>query len=341
MSDWPPNPNPNTPQRPNMPPPAEASRPEWQIIERALLAATEEQRRARRWNLLFRFMLLGYLLLVLALMARGCQTSTTAEPITPHLAVVDIDGTIGGKRGVESRDVVKGLRQAFEASNSRAVVLNINSPGGSPVQSDTIYREIRQLRQVHKDKKVYAVIGDMGASGAYYIAAAADEIWVSPASLVGSIGVIMPSYNVENLAKKLGVTDNTMTSGQYKDILSLTRPMTDFERQHVQGMLTNVHNQFINAVKQGRGNRLKNDPNLFSGLFWSGEQAVGLGLADRTGDIYDLSRALKVEKRYNYTVTDDPFTQLFDRMGTAVGQGIGQSVSLQLAGPQAPAQELR
>lgn len=342
MSDWPPKPNQN-PQSSQPLPPSDPARPEWQIIEKALLAATEEQRRARRWSLFFRFLVLGYLLLTLLFAMRACSSASSDEALQAsenHLAVVDIEGTIGGDRGVDSQDAIKGLRRAFEASASKAVVLNINSPGGSPVQSDTIYREIRNLRAEHKDKKVYAVIGDTGASGAYYIAAAADEIWVSPASLVGSIGVIMPSYNIEGLSRKLGVEDRTMTSGQYKDILSLTRPMTDYERQHVQAMLTNVHNQFINAVKQGRGQRLKNDPNLFSGLFWSGEQSVALGLADRTGDIYDLSRALKVERRVDYTVGQDPFSQLFDRMGAAIGRGLGASIRLQLTEqtPEVPLQ---
>lgn len=249
-----------------------------------------------------------------------------------HLAVVDIEGTIANaKNGVNSEDTNKAIKRAFEASNSKAVVLNINSPGGSPVQSDEIWQEIRYQKSQHPDKKIYAVIGDMGASGAYYIASAADEIYVNPSSIVGSIGVIMPNYGFSELAKKLGVEDRTMTSGEHKALLSMTKPIDPTEKTHVQALLNNVHQHFIDAVKAGRGKRLKADtPDIFSGLFWTGDQAITLGLADKAGSITTLARTLKIDKKVNYTVQHSPLESLLGKMGTSIGQGIGQSISQQV-----------
>jgi len=220
----------------------------------------------------------------------------------------------------------------LEAENpDKDIHLYINSPGGSPVQSDEIWQQIRYLKQQHTDKKVYAVIGDMGASGAYYIASAADEIIVNPSSLVGSIGVIMPNYGISGLAQKLGIEDRTMTSGSNKDILSMTKPINPQQREHIQALLDNVHQQFIDAVKQGRGKRLKtDDPAIFSGLFWTGEQSIKLGIADRTGNIDSLMRELKLDTKVNYTIERSPFESLLGRMGSQIGQGISQSISQQL-----------
>ena len=245
--------------------------------------------------------------------------------------MIDVIGTIdasSSNQTVNSEDTNKALKRAFEASNSKAIVLNINSPGGSPVQSDEIWQEIRYQKKLHPEKKVYAVIGDMGASGAYYIASAADEIIVNPSSLVGSIGVIMPNYGVANLAQKLGVEDRTMTSGENKDILSMTKPINPNQKQHIQALLDNVHTHFINAVKEGRGSRLKsNDPAIFSGLFWTGEQAIQLGIADRAGNITSLMRELKIDNKVNYTIERNPLESVLGRMGAEMGQGFSESVA--------------
>ena len=226
-------------------------------------------------------------------------------------------------------DVNEALTDAFANSNSKAVALDINSPGGSPVQSDEIWQTMMDLRKEYPDKKLYAVIGDIGASGAYYIASAADEIYVNPSSLVGSIGVIMPSYNVKGLMDKVGVEDRTITAGEYKDILSLSRPLTDYEEKHVEGVLANTHKHFINAVKEGRGDRLKNPEQnkLFSGLFWTGEQSIELGLADKTGSITSLSKQLDLDTIISYSPTD-PFQMFMDRFAVQLGAGIGSSMSL-------------
>ncbi|MGC3820425.1 signal peptide peptidase SppA [Acinetobacter sp. ANC 4216] len=336
MSDWPPKPEneiQNTPHNSQ-----NITGKEWHILEKAVLASVEEQRRARRWGIFFKFLTFAYILFILVLMAKSCSTSTTDPTATTssHIAVVDIIGTIAAdKQSVNSTDTVKALKKAFENKQSKAVVLNINSPGGSPVQSDEIWQEIQYLKKAHADKKLYAIIGDTGASGAYYIASAADEIIVNPSSLVGSIGVIMPNYGVNGLMQKLGVEDRTMTSGENKALLSMTQPVDAAQKAHVQGVLDNVHDHFINAVKQGRGKKLKsNDPAIFSGLFWTGEQAVKLGIADRTGSLNSLKRELKLEKAVNYTIEYNPFDSVLGRMGSSMGQGFASSISQQVQSEQ-------
>jgi protease-4 len=329
MSDWPPKPE----QSSSTPTPRTPNAPEWQLLENVLMASVAEQRRSRRWGIFFKLLTLGYVVMVFVTLSRGCSSDDAMGTghSEPHLAVIDIDGEIGGSRGVASDDIIQSLDDAFDAKQSRAIVLNINSPGGSPVQSDEIWQEIRRLRALHTDKKVYAVIGDMGASGAYYIASAADEIWVNPSSLVGSIGVIMPNYGLGGLAQKLGVEDRTMTSGAHKAILSMTKPIDAFEQAHVQGVLDDVHQHFIAAVKAGRGKRLKEDANTFSGLFWSGEQAITLGLADQRGGVNALARHLKVDHTVKYDVEHSPFEGLAARLGSSMGQGLGASLKLSWA----------
>jgi protease IV len=331
MSDWPPKPqdeNQNT-QKYQQQPTGE----EWKLLEKVILVSVDEQRKARRWGIFFKFLTFGYIFILLfILMGNGCSNTESAPTSKEHLAVVNIIGTIAAdKQSVNSSDTIKSLRKAFENVNSKAVVLNINSPGGSPVQSDEIWQEIQYLKQQHKDKKVYAVIGDTGASGAYYIASAADEIIVNPSSLVGSIGVIMPNYGVTGLMQKLGVQDRTMTAGDNKALLSMTQPIDPAQKAHVQGVLDNVHNHFINAVKEGRGAKLKSyDPAIFSGLFWTGEQAVKLGVADKTGSLNTLKRDLKIETAVNYTIEYSPFDSILDRMGASIGEGFATSLSKQV-----------
>lgn len=333
MSDWPPNPNDN---KPNTPSSNVSQGDALHILEKAVLASVQEQQRTRRWGIFFKLLTFAYVLFLLLIVGRGCSTAGSGSPSlssAPHLAVVDIQGEIGaGSNSVNSDDVIESLDKAFESSASQAIALNINSPGGSPVQSDEIWQEIKRLREIHKDKKVYAVIGDMGASGAYYIASAADEIYVNPSSLVGSIGVIMPNYGVTELARKIGVEDRTMTSGTHKAILSPTQAINPAEKAHVQAVLDDVHQHFIDAVKLGRGKRLKEEtPDLFSGLFWTGNQAIKIGLADKAGSVNSLARQLKLEDNVvNYTVERSPLEGLLGRMGSSLGVGIGEAVTQQI-----------
>ncbi|MEG1271942.1 MAG: signal peptide peptidase SppA [Acinetobacter sp.] len=336
MSDWPPKPENDHQNRQHNT--SNTTGKEWQILEKAVLASVQEQRRARRWGIFFKFLTFAYILFVLVLLGKSCSmaSSDPTAAAGSHLAVVDIIGTIAAdKQSVNSTDTVKALKKAFENKQSKAVVLNINSPGGSPVQSDEIWQEIQYLKKNHTDKKLYAVIGDTGASGAYYIASAADEIIVNPSSLVGSIGVIMPNYGVNGLMQKLGVEDRTMTSGENKALLSMTQPVDAAQKAHVQGVLDNVHDHFINAVKQGRGKKLKSqDPAIFSGLFWTGEQAVKLGIADRTGSLNTLKRELNVQKAVNYTIEYSPFDSVLGRVGSSIGQGFASSLSQQVQSEQ-------
>jgi len=336
MSDWPPKPESETQNTPHNS--QNITGKEWHILEKAVLASVEEQRRARRWGIFFKFLTFAYILFILVLLAKSCSVSTTDPTATTsaHIAVVDIIGTIAAdKKSVNSTDTVKALKKAFENKQSKAVVLNINSPGGSPVQSDEIWQEIQYLKKAHSDKKLYAIIGDTGASGAYYIASAADEIIVNPSSLVGSIGVIMPNYGVNGLMQKLGVEDRTLTSGENKAILSMTQPVNAAQKAHVQGVLDNVHEHFISAVKQGRGKKLKStDPAIFSGLFWTGEQAVKLGVADRIGSLNSLKRELKMDKAVNYTIEYSPFDSVLGRVGSSMGQGFASSISQQVQSEQ-------
>lgn len=332
MSEWPPKPEneiQNTSSKLQ-----NSSGQEWQILEKAVLASVEEQRRARRWGIFFKLLTFAYILFVLVILGKSCSNANTDPTATTsaHLAVVDIVGTIAAdKQSVNSTNTIKALKKAFESKQSKAVVLNINSPGGSPVQSDEIWQEIQYLKKTHTDKKLYAIIGDTGASGAYYIASAADEIIVNPSSLVGSIGVIMPNYGVNGLMQKLGVEDRTMTSGKNKALLSMTQPVDAAQKAHVQGVLDNVHEHFINAVKQGRGKKLKSqDPAIFSGLFWTGEQAVALGIADRTGSLNTLKREMNIDKAINYTIEYSPLDSVLGRMGSSIGQGFAASVAEQL-----------
>lgn len=331
MSDWPPKPQHEKPLHAEQP-----TGQEWKLLEKAVLASVEEQRRARRWGIFFKFLTFAYILFILVVMGKSCSTSTQKDTVvgsgTAHLAVVDIIGTIGAdKQSVNSTDTIKALNKAFSNAQAKAVVLNINSPGGSPVQSDEIWQEIRYLKGQHKEKKLYAMIGDTGASGAYYIASAADEIIVNPSSLVGSIGVIMPNYGINGLMQKLGVQDRTLTAGENKALLSMTQPVDQKQKEHVQDVLNNVHGHFIQAVKDGRGDKLKStDPRIFSGLFWTGDQAVTLGVADRIGSMHSLKRELKLDKAVNYTIEYNPLDNILGRMGSEIGQGIASSVSQQL-----------
>ena len=338
MPNWPPDPNKRPDNSANQPvpmsPPSQPSGQEWRLLENTLLASVVEQRRARRWSIFFKLLTFGYILLIFLTLGRSCSSSAPTgldgvDTSKPHLAVVELQGVISSGDVANAYDVNEALTRAFENSNSKAVALDINSPGGSPVQSDEIWQTMMDLRKEYPDKKLYAVIGDMGASGAYYIASAADEIYVNPSSLVGSIGVIMPSYNIKGLMDKVGVEDRTITAGEYKDILSLSRPLTDYEEKHVEKVLDNTHKHFINAVKEGRGDRLKNPEQnkLFSGLFWTGEQSIELGLADKKGSIASLGKQLELDNVISYSPTD-PFQLFMDRFAVKLGAGIGSSVSL-------------
>lgn len=305
---------------------------EWRLIEKLVMSLQAEQKRDRRWRIFFRLLGFGYLLLMLMLfyptrVGTTTDTGTTAE----HTALVDVKGVIANDAEANADSLSTALRKAFEAEHSKAVLLRINSPGGSPVQSNYVYREIRRLKDKHPEKKVYAVITDMGASGAYYIAAAADEIYVDPSSIVGSIGVIMAGFGFTDAIDKLGIERRVLTSGDNKALLDPFAPMKDEQKEHFQAMLDTVHDEFIQAVKAGRGDRLQSDehPELFSGLVWSGSKAVELGLADGFGSPGSVAREIiEVDKIVDYTVVPNPFERWFQGFGVSVGKGLGQALGL-------------
>jgi len=302
---------------------------EWALLEKVALASVQEQRRSRRWGIVFKVLTFLYLFALLGLLAHSQHGDGTAGLAGTHTAVVNITGEIADDKDANAEQIDTGLENAFKAKNSKAVILRINSPGGSPVQAAYVYDEIRSLRKQYPNKKVYAVITDMGASGAYYIAAAADDIYVSPASLVGSIGVIMQGFGVQGLMQKLGVEDRTMTAGTHKAILSPFREVTPEEKAHVQMLLDTIHQQFIKAVKDGRGSRLKITPDTFSGLFWTGQQAVDLGLADGFGSVDSVAKTVVgAEDVVDYTESGTPFEHALKKFGVIMGDEVAARVGL-------------
>ena len=301
---------------------------EWKVIEKLLMSAGQEQRKARRWGIFFKLLMFAYLFLVVLLFTPMLQESTETAS-EPHTAVVDVNGVIADGEEASAVMINTGLKAAFEDEFSKAIILNINSPGGSPVQSGYVYDEIKRLRGEHPDKKVYAVISDIGASGAYYIASAADEIYADKASLVGSIGVRAGNFGFVELIKKAGVERRVFTAGEHKSFLDPFLPLKEEEKKFWEELLLVTHNQFINQVKEGRGDRLSDDEKLFSGLVWTGEQALELGLIDGLGSASHVARSVIGEKTmFNYTPTANPFDRLVDRFAVTVGDTISQHLGL-------------
>jgi protease-4 len=289
-------------------------------LERLAFATLAEQRASRRWRIFFR---MAWFALVVVLLWTGMHKGGVGgtSPSQPHTAVVAIKGEIADGADASAEWVVTALRAAFEDEGSQAVVLQINSPGGSPVQAGIINDEIRRLKEKHK-KPVYAVVEESCASAAYYIAVAADEIYVDKASIVGSIGVLMDGFGFTGLMDKLGVERRLMTAGVNKGFLDPFSPQTKQQRTHAQTLLDQIHQQFIQVVRDGRGKRLKETPELFSGLFWSGEQAVDLGLADGLGNLDYVAREIvKAEDIIDYTRHENVAERLAKRFGAAIGEG--------------------
>lgn len=248
-----------------------------------------------------------------------------------HLGVVIVSGVISADSDASAAKLGEGLKDAFEEKDSKAVVMVIRSGGGEPYQSERLFREIQYLKDKHPNKKLYAVVESIGASAAYHIASAADEIIVGETTMIGSIGVILSNYDIRQLMDKVGVKDRTMTAGENKALLSYTKELTEPQRKHVDRMLTQVHAKFIEDVKVGRKGKIKDSPEMFSGLVWVGKEAVELGVADRIGDINMLKRELKVEKLKDYSITSGGFGSLFgssvDNLGQSIGKGIVGAVS--------------
>lgn len=294
----------------------------WKLLEKTLLASVHEQRRSRRWGIFFKLLTFIYLFGALALFSPLLNLQKGATS-TAHTAVIEVRGMIADKESASADNIVGSLRAAFKDSNTKGIILRINSPGGSPVQSGYIYDEIRRLRGEHPDIKVYAVISDLGASGAYYIASAADQIYADKASLVGSIGVTAASFGFTGLMDKLGVDRRVYTSGEHKAFLDPFQPQKPEEAAFWKTVLETTHKQFIDSVKKGRGDRLKDaeHPELFSGLIWSGEQALQLGLIDALGNTSSVARdVIGQEELVDFTVQESPLDRFTKKLGTSVAE---------------------
>jgi len=299
---------------------------EWQqdLINRLALSSLKEQRAARRWGIFFKLLMFAYLATILYLYTPDLQLE--AETSGKHTALVELKGVIADDKDASADNIIDGLRDAFKNKNSAGVILRINSPGGSPVQAGYINDEIKRLRKKYPDKHLYAVISDICASGGYYIASAADKIYADKASLVGSIGVRMGGFGFVGAMDKLGVERRLLTAGKHKGFLDPFKPMDPEDVKQVKTMLDDIHQQFIDVVKGGRGDRLKTDtPNLFSGYVWTGEQAVKIGLVDQLASSdYVAREVIGAETIVDYTPSEEWFDRVSKKLGTSIGLGIGQ-----------------
>jgi len=293
-------------------------------LEKLLLANLKEQRARRRWGIFFKLITLTFAVLLISnLLGLGDSTDASAR----HTALIELEGTIQpeGKSAAES--VISALNKAFADKDSVGVILRANSPGGSPVQAGMINDEITRLRQEYPEKPLYVVVEEMCASGCYYIAAAADRIYVNKASIVGSIGVMINGFGFTGLMDKVGIERRLMTAGTNKNFLDPFSPQSEQHKAHAKQLLSEIHQQFIDVVRKGRGNRLLENEETFSGLFWSGAKAIELGLADDFGTVDSVARdILNTESLVDYTEHEGLSARMLKRFGASVGAGIFQSM---------------
>ncbi len=311
-------------------PPGEPRAAGWEreLVVRLASESLREQRRARRWGLVFRFALLAYLIALPLLYLPWGQWSIGAGP---HSAVVAVDGLISRNTKSSAEAINAGLRAAFADPDTRGVILRINSPGGSAVQAQLVNDEIRRLRGKYPKIPLYAVIEEMGASGGYYLAVAADRIYASPASIVGSIGVLMNGFGFVGALDKLGIERRLYTAGERKGFLDPFSPARSEDVDHLRAMLERIHAQFIAAVKRGRGERLGDDPRLFSGLVWSGEEAVELGLVDALGSATMVAReVIGAARMVDFTERPGLLERLAERIGVQLGSGLASALGTPL-----------
>ncbi len=295
---------------------------EREVVTQLAESSLKEQRRARRWGIIFKLLTFAYIGVVLYMIGEASLTTVTVNE--KHTALIELSGVIADKETASADHIVTALRNAFENENAAAVILRINSPGGSPVQSGYIYDEMRRLREENPDTPLYAVVTDICASGGYYIASAADKIYADKASIVGSIGVRMDNFGFVDAMQKLGVERRTLTAGENKALLDPFLPENEEAKAHMQNMLSEIHLQFIDAVKEGRGDRLDTSvEGLFSGLIWTGEAAVKNGLVDELASASYVAREVIGEETIvDYTVQEDILERFAQRLGSTVAQVI-------------------
>ncbi|MES2150394.1 MAG: S49 family peptidase [Pseudomonadota bacterium] len=307
--------------------PATSSNWERETLEKLVFATVKEQRAARRWGIFFKLTTLGLAFFALWAYFDFNFSGADMETLGKHTALIEINGSIESEGSGSADVVIPSLNKAFSDGGSVAIVLRINSPGGSPVQAGMIVDEILRLKRGYPSKKVYVVVDEICASGGYYIAAAADNIYVNKASIVGSVGVLMDGFGFTGTMEKFGVERRLLTAGENKGFLDPFSPQSEKHKAYAQAMLNEIHQQFIGVVRAGRGKRLKETPETFSGLFWSGARAIEMGLADGFGTVDSVARdVVKVEDIVDYTAHEGLPERVLKKFGAAVGSGALRSV---------------
>ena len=298
--------------------------PNWErrLLEKIAFASIKEQRARRRWGVFFKLAVLVYLIAGLVLLV-DWEGGSEKLADGKHTALVNVRGVINSTGDATAEKINGALQSAFEDKSTAGVILRINSPGGSPVQSGIVYDEIRRLRAKYPEINLYVVVEDLCASGGYYIASAADKIFVDKASIVGSIGVLMDGFGFTGAMERLGVERRLLTAGDNKGFLDPFSPQDEKQKEHAQVLLGEIHRQFIDVVRQGRGKRLKETPEMFSGLMWTGSQSIAMGLADGYGTVDSVARdVIKVEKILDYSINENIAERFAKRLGAEVSQSI-------------------
>ena len=299
------------------------------VLEKVALASVVEQRRSRRWNIFFKLLFLAYIVIITSVVVSPMGSGVEMTKGS-HTAVVDVKGIIVSGGEADADTIIESLQDAVEDPNTKGIILRVNSPGGSPVQSSYVYQAIIDLKKSHPDIPVHAVVEDLCASGGYYIAAAADKIFVNESSIVGSIGVVMNGFGFTDVMKTLGVERRLYTAGEHKGFLDPFSAVNEGEREHVQTMLNSIHQEFIQAVKNGRGDRLQENPDLFSGLVWAGSDSVRLGLSDGIGNVKSVAKnEIGAEKIVDFTAQKPFIERLAKNMGVAMAEFTHQLSAMQ------------
>jgi protease-4 len=333
------------PQRPASPPPQEPPRysrpaepsaasreelPAWerQTIEKLAFAALKEQKSSRRWGIFFKFLTFAYLSIIVLAIVDFSSVGKKGVPTEKHTALVELRGVIDSTGNASADKITSALQSAFKDEGSAGVIMRINSPGGSPVQSGIIYDEVKRLRAKYPNKPLYVVVEDLCASGGYYIASSADKIYVDKASIVGSIGVIMDGFGFTGTMEKLGVERRAYHAGENKAFLDPFSPVVEKQREYINSMLGDIHKQFIDVVRKGRGKRLKEDADTFSGLMWTGEKSIAIGLTDGYGTVDSVARdVIKAETVIDYSERENVAERLAKRFGAAAASEIADRIA--------------
>ena len=305
------------------------SKPGWEreIVEKLAFAAINEQKKARRWGIFFKLLMFGYLLAIFAVAMYPKFKQEMGGSGKNHTAVINLVGMIAEDQNASAESIISSLRDAVKDKNTKGIIIHANSPGGSPVQSAYVYDEIKKIKKEHPDLPIHAVVSDICASGCYYIVSAVDKIYASPASLIGSIGVIMDSFGFVETMQKLGVERRLLTAGEHKALLDPFSPGKPDEQQYMQNLINQVHQQFIGAVKKGRGSRLKETPDMFSGLVWTGEESVKLGVVDAMGTQDSVAKdVIGAETMVDFTQQERLVDRIAGKLGASLGLGIGNLV---------------